>query len=110
MVRFQSGALWISIPSTKQPPGQRTNAGFKSAIYCARSGLNPLGRFLNVLAGNNDTKSSHTVPGLLNASTNFAFLSPFNAFNVALYFSQLFFVKDEKVCDERILPSSPSNI
>src|SRR5690349_12508709 len=86
MLCFQLGVLATLIPSTKQPPGQRTKAGCKLAMYNARSFRRPFFRPLNVLAGNSDTTSSHTVPTPLKDNTNRALGSVFVAVNVVAYF------------------------
>src|SRR4051812_33228292 len=86
IVCFQFGALSMVMPSTKQPPGQRMNAGLRSAMYCAISFRKPLLRFLNVCCGNSDTKSTHSMPVLSKANTNFAFLQEAVAVSTVLYF------------------------
>src|SRR6185503_7238781 len=88
MVRFHWALVSTVNPSTKQPPGQRTNAGFKSATIRARSGRSPFGRFLKVFAGNNETKSSQTVPLDPRVKTNCAFGSEPRAFRVHSYLCQ----------------------
>src|SRR5688572_13441476 len=86
MLCFQLGVLATLMPSTKQPPGQRTKAGRRSAIYFARSFRRPFFRSLNVLVGNSDTTSSHTVPAPPNEITKRALGSVFVAVNVVTYF------------------------
>ena len=52
-------------PSTQQPPGKRTNAGFNPASISARSGRRPFGRCFQVCLGKSDTMSSQNVPARL---------------------------------------------
>src|ERR1044072_7141697 len=92
MLCFQLGELATLIPSTNQPPGQRTKAGCNPAVYWAMSLRNPLRRLLNVFTGNNDTTSSHTLPVLPNDNTNFALGSDCVAVKLHTYFSHSLFV------------------
>src|SRR5688500_18384796 len=105
MVLRQSGADWMLMPSTKQPPGQRTNAGLRSAMYSARSLRNPLRLFLKALAGNNETKSTHTVPLLSNDRPNFALDTVSEGFNVQLYFVHVAVCVFLHECTAIIFPS-----
>src|SRR5215211_359325 len=75
MVFFHCGRVSTAIPSTKQPPGQRTKAGLRSPIIWARSRRRLFGRFLKVRSGNNETKSSQTVPVEPKVRTNRALAS-----------------------------------
>src|SRR5438105_849114 len=104
-VFFHCARLSIVIPSTKHPPGQRTNAGLSEAIMFARSGRRPLGRFLKVLAGKSETKSSQTVPLEPNVSTNCALGSEPVAVNLASYLRQVSPVTVLKTLVASTLPS-----
>ena len=72
-------------PSTQQPPGKRTNAGFNPASISARSGRKPFGRFFQVCLGKSDTMSSQNVPGWLALMTSRALGSVALAFNESRY-------------------------
>src|SRR6185295_13168792 len=104
-VRFHWARVSTVKPSTKQPPGQRTNAGFRSAIIRARSGRRPFGRFIKVFEGNSETKSSQTVPTDPRVKTNCAFGSEPRALSLHSYFCHDFPETDLKTLLASILPS-----
>ena len=71
-----------------EPPGNRKNAGFISAIICIKSARSPLRRPLNVSRGNNETLTSHKVPGISAETTRRASVSLALGRSCALNFFQ----------------------
>ena len=88
IVFFQRYALSILSPSTQQPPGNRTNAGFSAASISHRSGRRPWS--FQVFAGKSETMSRSTVPAAAARSARracgsvaLAFSSTWQAFHAA---------------------------
>ena len=90
IVFFQRYILPSPSPCVRHPPGKRINPGFISASSWARSARSPFGLFLKVAAGNKETTSSASLPGVVPNITSDALSQSSAEVREAVYCCQSF--------------------